>query len=101
MDKLLATVAPGGKYDPAKVGDYVDAFKKMTVTDPDATFTVKAEFYGEKVKLTGEVFDRTHHDRLIDMLVALKLYSLTNYLRLPNSGKRSNQIASFFVATRH
>jgi hypothetical protein len=42
---------------------------------------------GEKVKLTGEVFDRTHHDRLIDMLVAPKLYSLTNYLRLPKSGK--------------
>src|SRR5262245_31463057 len=28
MDKLLAQVAPSGKYDPAKAGEYVEAFRK-------------------------------------------------------------------------
>jgi N-acetylmuramoyl-L-alanine amidase len=86
-DKLLAKVAPGGKYDPAKVGEYVVAFQKVTVTDPKVTFTVKAEFDGERIKLTGDVSDRKHHDRLIDMLVAMKLYALSNDIRLPKSGE--------------
>jgi N-acetylmuramoyl-L-alanine amidase len=86
MDKLLAQVAPGGKYDPAKVGDYVGAFKKAVATDPKATFTVKAAFDGERIKLTGGVSDRKHHDRLIDLLVAMKLYAITNEIVVPKSG---------------
>ena len=38
MKKLLAQVAPGGKYEPAKIGTYVDNFKKVVVTDPKAAF---------------------------------------------------------------
>ena len=38
---LLAKVAPGGRYDAAKAGDYVEAFRKTTVK-PGATFTVTA-----------------------------------------------------------
>src|SRR5205807_2098093 len=44
MKKLLADVAPDGNYDPAKVGRYLDAFKKAVVTDPQATFTVRAAY---------------------------------------------------------
>jgi N-acetylmuramoyl-L-alanine amidase len=83
MKKLLAEVEPGGKYDPAKVGSYVEKFKKAVVTDPNATFTVKAEFDGKRIKLSGETSDRKYHDQLIDMLVAMKLYEIANDIRLP------------------
>lgn len=83
MDKLLNAVAPGGRYDPAKVADYLEAFKKIVVTDPAAKFTVKAAFDGERIKLTGEASDWTHHNQLIDMLVAMKLTTITNEVRLP------------------
>jgi N-acetylmuramoyl-L-alanine amidase len=86
MDKLLAQVATRGKYDPAKVGEYVEAFQKAVVTDPKATFTVKAKFDGERIKLTGEVSDRKYHDRLIDMLIAMKLCAISNDIRLPKTG---------------
>ncbi len=86
MDKLLAAVAPGGKYDAAKVGDYLEAFKKAVVTDPKTTFAVKAALDGERIKLTGETSDRKYHDQLIDMLVAMKLYAITNQVKLPNKG---------------
>jgi photosystem II stability/assembly factor-like uncharacterized protein/N-acetylmuramoyl-L-alanine amidase len=84
--KLLTQVAPSGKYDPAKVDEYVAAFRKAVVTDPKATFTVRAEFDGKRIKLTGEVSDRTYHDRLIDVLVAMKLYAISNDIRLPKAG---------------
>ena len=83
MKKLLAQVAPGGKYDPAKVGGYVEDFRKAVITDPQATFTVKAAFDGKRIKLTGETSDRKYHDQLIDMLVAMKLYDIANDVRLP------------------
>ena len=37
---------------------------------------MKAEFDGKRIKLTGETSDRKYHDRLIDLLVAMKLYEL-------------------------
>jgi N-acetylmuramoyl-L-alanine amidase len=83
MDRLLAQVAPGGKYEATKAGEYVTAFRKVVVTDPAATFTVKAEVTGTGVKLTGETSDRRYHDRLIDVLVAMKLYEITNEVRIP------------------
>jgi hypothetical protein len=83
IKKLLAQVAPGGKYDPAKVGGYVENFKKAVVTDPKATFTVKGEFDGKRVKLSGATSDRKYHDQLIDMLVVMKLYDIANDIRLP------------------
>lgn len=82
---LLDQVAPGGKYEAAKAPEYVEAFRKVVVGD--AKFTVKAEVGGERIKLTGEVSDRKHHDRLIDLFVAMRLYGLVNEVRLPKSGK--------------
>ena len=87
MNDLLGKVAPGGKYDPAKVGEYVATFKTVVVTDPKATFTVTGTFDGKRVKLAGEVSDRAHHDRLIDLLVAMRLYDITNAVRLPRAAK--------------
>jgi N-acetylmuramoyl-L-alanine amidase len=85
MKDLLGKVAPDGKYDPAKVGEFVENFKKAVVTDPQAKFTVKAEYDGKRIKLTGETSDRKYHDRLIDVLVAMKLYDISNDVRLPKS----------------
>ena len=48
-----------------------------------ATFTVKGEFDGQRIKLSGAVSDRTYHNRLIDMLVAMKLYDIVNDIQLP------------------
>ncbi|HVK10201.1 MAG TPA: N-acetylmuramoyl-L-alanine amidase [Gemmataceae bacterium] len=87
MKPLLDQIAPGGKYDAAKVGEYVAAFRKVVVTDPTATFAVKAEATATGVKLTGEVSDRRYHDRLIDVLVAMKLYDITNEVRIPKAKK--------------
>jgi N-acetylmuramoyl-L-alanine amidase len=78
METLLATVDPGAKYDPAKIGAYLESFKKTVVTDPKATFTVKGEYDGRVIRLTGATSDRKYHDRLIDMLVAMKLYNIAN-----------------------
>jgi N-acetylmuramoyl-L-alanine amidase len=87
MTELLARVAPGGKYDPAKVAEYVAAFRKAAVTDPKATVAVTASADGNRVKLTGEVSDRAHHDRLIDLLVAMRLVEITNEVRVPKAPK--------------
>jgi N-acetylmuramoyl-L-alanine amidase len=83
----LDKVAPGGKYEGVKAGEYVEAFRKAVVTDPKATFTVRAEMAGGRVKLTGEVSDRRYHDQLIDLLVAMRLYDIVNEVRLPKAGK--------------
>jgi N-acetylmuramoyl-L-alanine amidase len=85
MRKLLERVAPGGKYDAAKAGEYVENFKKVVVTDPRATFAVTGEFDGKLIRLKGETSDRKYHDQLIDMLVAMKLYGIANDVRLPKA----------------
>ncbi|MFO0811357.1 MAG: N-acetylmuramoyl-L-alanine amidase [Gemmataceae bacterium] len=85
MTELLAKVAPGGGYSPAKAGEYVEGFKTAVVTDPAATFTVKAESDGKRVKLSGEVSDRKYHDQLIDMFVAMKLYDMVNEIKAPKA----------------
>ena len=88
MKKLLDDVAPAGPpYQAANVGDYLQNFKKRIVTDPKATFAVKAAFEDGVIKLTGTVSDRKHHDRLIDMLVAMKLYNISNNIQLPKAAK--------------
>jgi len=83
MAALLAKVAPGRKYDPAKVGDYVAAFKAAVVTDPATTFDVTAGYDGHKVTLTGGTSDRGYHDRLIDVLVAMGITDIANDIQLP------------------
>jgi N-acetylmuramoyl-L-alanine amidase len=87
MKKLLEQIAPGGKYDPAAIGEYIDRFKKAAVTDPKATFAVKGEFDGRRIKLSGETSDRTYHDQLIDMLVAMKLYDISNEIQFPKTSR--------------
>jgi N-acetylmuramoyl-L-alanine amidase len=86
MKELLAKVAPSGKYDPAKAGEYVEAFKKVVVTDPKA-INVTATYDGKRIKLTGDVSDRQYHDRLIDMFVAMKLFAITNEVKVPKAPK--------------
>jgi N-acetylmuramoyl-L-alanine amidase len=83
MAKLLAQVAPGGAYEPAKANEYVAKFKSVIVTDPAAKFDVTAEYDGKLIKLTGETSDRKYHDRLIDLFVAMKLYDLMNDIKVP------------------
>jgi N-acetylmuramoyl-L-alanine amidase len=85
MRKLLAQVAPGGEYDPAKAGDYVENFKKVVATDPKATFNVKGEFDGKRIRLGGETSDRKYHDQLIDLLIAMKLCTIANEVKFPKS----------------
>ncbi|HVK13627.1 MAG TPA: N-acetylmuramoyl-L-alanine amidase [Gemmataceae bacterium] len=81
--ELLSKVAPGGEYDPARVGEYVERFAKVAGIDPKATFAVRGEYDGKQIRLTGETSDRAYHDRLIDMLVAMKLYAIANEVQLP------------------
>jgi N-acetylmuramoyl-L-alanine amidase len=85
MKDLLGKVAPGGTYDPAKVGEYVEKFRQAVVRDEKATFAVKGEFDGKQIKLSGETSDRKYHDQLINMLVAMKLYNVTNDIRFPKA----------------
>jgi len=87
MKELLGKVVPSGKYEPARVGEYVAAFKKAVVADPKATFDVTATFDGKATKLAGEVSDRQYHDRLIDLLVAMRFFEITNEIRLPKPSK--------------
>jgi N-acetylmuramoyl-L-alanine amidase len=80
MGKLLGTVAPGGKYNPAKAADYVAGYKG-TLADP-AGFAVTAVAEGQTVKLAGRVTRKEHHDRLIDLFVAMGLVALDNAVEL-------------------
>jgi N-acetylmuramoyl-L-alanine amidase len=81
MKKRLAAIAPDGKYDAAKVGDYLAAFEK------DAATGLKAEFDGKLIRLTGAVTDRKPHDEFVNVLVAMKLYAIKNEVRLPPAKK--------------
>jgi hypothetical protein len=68
-----------------KVGEYVQKFEQVVVTDPKATFNVTATAAGPRIQLRGETSDRKYHDQLIDLLVAMKLYDITNDIRFPGS----------------
>jgi N-acetylmuramoyl-L-alanine amidase len=83
MAKLVERVAPGGKYDPAKIGDYLDNFQKTIVADAEAKFAVKADFDGKTIRLSGETSDRKYHDQLIDLLIAMKLFNIANEIQFP------------------
>jgi N-acetylmuramoyl-L-alanine amidase len=85
MKKLLQQIAPGGKYNPSAIAEYIERFKKAAVTDPKASFRVKGEFDGRRIKLTGETSDRKYHDQLIDMLVAMKLSDISNEIEFPKA----------------
>ncbi len=75
---LVDEVDPADKPDPAKVADYVAAFKAAT---KPKTFDVTAAYDGKKIKLAGTA-DKASHDTLLDLLVAMKLYAITNDVRI-------------------
>ncbi len=81
MRELLGKVAPGGRYEAAMAPEYVEAFRRAVVGD--AAFSVKAEVAAGRIRLSGEVSDRRHHDRLIDLLVAMRLCAIDNQVVLP------------------
>jgi serine-type D-Ala-D-Ala carboxypeptidase len=88
MNKVLARIAPDEKYDPIHIQEYVQAFKAAVVTDPKATFDVKAEHHDGRVTLTGTVSERKYHDQLIDVLVAMKVCAIDNEIRFARQGTR-------------
>jgi N-acetylmuramoyl-L-alanine amidase len=88
MRALLTKVAPEGKYEANKVPAYLKAFQKEVVTDAKEKFEVKADIAGDKIFLSGETSHRPYHNQLIDMLVAMKLYDITNNIQLPPVPKK-------------
>ncbi len=86
MRTLLGQIAPDGKYDAAKVAEYLTAFKKLV--DPSVKFDMKATHDGKQIKLTGSVSDRKYHDQFLDVLVAMKLYGITNDVVLPKTAAK-------------
>jgi N-acetylmuramoyl-L-alanine amidase len=84
---LLANVAPEGKYAPAKAGEYIERFRSAVVTEPNAVFVIRAEREGRTIRLIGETSDAAYHNRLIDMLVAMKLYDIVNDIEFPGRGR--------------
>lgn len=85
MKQLLAQVSPSGTYDPAKIGECIQTFRKVVVTDPSVICTINGQYVGNRILLTGATSDRKVHDQLIDMLVAMKLYNITNNIELPKT----------------
>jgi N-acetylmuramoyl-L-alanine amidase len=85
MKILLGQVAPDGTYEPRRIQEYIEKFKKASIASADESFEVRGEIDGTVIRLTGQANDRRHHDRLIDMLVAMKLLDLANEIRLPKT----------------
>jgi N-acetylmuramoyl-L-alanine amidase len=85
MKRLLSQVAPRGNYDAAQIGEYVENFRKALVTDSKATFTVQGVFEGGRIRLSGRTSDRKYHDQLINLLIAMKLYNISNDIQLPTT----------------
>lgn len=82
MRQLVHQVVPDGKPEPARIGDYLERFRKTVVTDPQATFAVQGKLENGRNHLTGEA-DKRYHDQLIDLLVALKQYDIVNDIKVP------------------
>lgn len=82
MKTRLGTIAPEGNYDPAKIKQYLAKFKEAVVSDPQA-FSVTGTFDGKQIRLAGSTSDRKYHDQLIDVLVAMKLYTIANDIKVP------------------
>ena len=87
MNDRLTAIAPEAMYDPTKVGIYLDKYKSLVVTDPQATFQITAMWDGKLIRLAGATSKRTDHDQFIDVLVAMKLYSITNEVKLSKPEK--------------
>lgn len=85
MKSLLTKIASDEKPDPTKIATYLDNFKTTVVTDPQAKFDIAGTFDGKTIRLQGETSDRKFHDQLIDVLVAMKLFNLTNDVKLPKA----------------
>lgn len=90
MKKLVAQIDPSGSHDPAKIGDYVAKFKALVVKDPKATFDIKGEYDGKAIKLSGQTSNKTYHDQLIDVLVAMNLYNISNAIKGPDGDESAS-----------
>lgn len=87
MAERLAAIAPNGKYSPEKAGEYLAKFKETYFKDSPEALTMAAKFDGKSIRLTGESPDRAYHDQFIDLLVAMKLYAISNAVKLPTSAR--------------
>ena len=87
MAERLPAIAPDGKHAPEKVGEYLAKFKATYFKDSPAKLDITAKFDGKTIRLTGESSDRAYHDQFIDVLVAMKLYAITNAVTLPAAAK--------------
>jgi N-acetylmuramoyl-L-alanine amidase len=85
MAERLAAVTADTTYDSKKANEYVAKFKALVVTDPKATFDVTATNDGGVVRLAGTTSDRTYHDQLIDLFVAMKLFAIRNDITVPRA----------------
>jgi N-acetylmuramoyl-L-alanine amidase len=83
MGERLTAIAPDGKYAPEKVGEYLAKFKATYFKDSPATLAIMAKYDGKLIRLIGESSDRAYHDQIIDLLVAMKLYTISNTVNLP------------------
>ena len=59
----------------------------MVVTDPKSKFDFAAKWDGKVIHLAGKVSNRADHDPFIDLLVAMKLYSIRNDVVFPKPAK--------------
>jgi N-acetylmuramoyl-L-alanine amidase len=82
MKQLLEKLEPSCQFRKDQISVYLQRFQKEVVAATDQ-FQVKAILDGERIELTGSVSNRKNHDRLIDVLVALKWYQITNRIELP------------------
>lgn len=87
MAGRLAGVAPKENYSPEKVGDYLTKFKETYFKVSSETLAITAKYDGKVIRLSGESTDRAYHDQFIDILVAMKLYSISNSVKLPDITK--------------
>lgn len=87
MGERLTAVAPNGKYAHENVGDYLAKFKKAYFKNSPETLAITAKYDGKLIRLTGESPDRAFHDQFIDLLVAMKLYTISNSVKLPSVTK--------------
>ena len=75
MKAALKKIAPEGKYEAAKVSEYLEKCRKDF---PGSNNEIKARYDGKVIILTGKPADRKLHDRFIDVLVAMKLLAIQN-----------------------
>lgn len=70
MKELLAKLEPTGKPDPAKLGQYLEAFRQQLPAERQAKFTMKVVWTEQKLKLSGAA-EKEDWNRATDVLIAI------------------------------